>query len=649
MSIKNSLPSPFFSHYSVGDLRKDWKVCCLSRAKCWRMGTEVCVLLGILLLGTVVGRAAVAPLISAIPDQVTFEDVPILRVPFTIWDADTPLEQLRLSTHTAYGSSSFVSGGIDIGGAGSNRWFSIYPRADWFGPIYAAITVSDDAGLSATALFHVQVNPVNDPPRFSLIPDQTALRGQGVFSVPFVVSDPDTPINQVRLTAWSSRQSVVSNAYLRIATGSLQTNRSLVITLPTNGVAGSTAITIQADDLQSSNIVSFIVNVQPPDFVRTNSAGPATAENFQPGCGDFNGDGLLDLLVSPTQIYTNAGNGTLSPGITLPSGIVASSAAAADFDGDGNLDLLVYGSSLVRLFRNSGGSTPTFSEVPIGPRLSLPFGSQCRWADLDGDGAPDIVYASSGRVSWLRNNGAGEFIYMDTGVFISSPFGLLAVGDFDNDGDPDVLVSTTSAPRLFLNDGTGRLVDSQVALPPRETRAAGWTDIDGDGLLDLWLVQPTVESFFNSLIVLRQTGGRFVEVFRLTDPVFSQTPFVPVWADFDNDGNVDFVGRYFPFPTPNSSTTTPNSSTNYPSLYRNEGGGHFASTSLAVATTTGQLLTAVGDFDNDGSPDLLYRAGTTLLPMRNQSYRFNALPNAPTGLHALVADDSVVLFWNEAS
>jgi len=51
-----------------------------------------CVLLGLLLLGTAAGRAGVAPVISAIPDQVTFEDVPILRVPFTVWDADTPLD-----------------------------------------------------------------------------------------------------------------------------------------------------------------------------------------------------------------------------------------------------------------------------------------------------------------------------------------------------------------------------------------------------------------------------------------------------------------------------------------------------------------------------------------------------------------------------
>ena len=47
-----------------------------------------CVLVSI--VGAVIARGAVAPTISPIPDQITLEDEPILRVPFTIQDADTP-------------------------------------------------------------------------------------------------------------------------------------------------------------------------------------------------------------------------------------------------------------------------------------------------------------------------------------------------------------------------------------------------------------------------------------------------------------------------------------------------------------------------------------------------------------------------------
>ncbi|TMP97915.1 MAG: VCBS repeat-containing protein, partial [Verrucomicrobia bacterium] len=130
-------------------------------------------------------------------------------------------------------------------------------------------------------------------------------------------------------------------------------NRYLFIALPATGRAGSTAITIQADDGQSSNSVSFILNVQPPEFARSSDPLAAGGENFEPLWGDFNGDGLLDLLVSPSQIYINRGNGSFGAGIELPQGIVASGATAADFDGDGNLDLLFYSdTAFPRLFRN---------------------------------------------------------------------------------------------------------------------------------------------------------------------------------------------------------------------------------------------------------------------------------------------------------
>lgn len=119
---------------------------------------------------------------------------------------------------------------------------------------------------------------------------------------------------------------------------------------------------------------------------------------------------------------------------------------------------------------------------------------------------------------------------------------------------------------------------------------------------------------------------------------------VPAWADFDNDGDVDFVGRFW------SRLTPAGNFTNYPSLYRNNGDGQFTTTGLSIAVETGQLLPAVGDFDDDGSPDLLYRTGLTSgtwLPMRNQARLLNLLPSPPGNMHAFVADNIVTFFWND--
>src|SRR6266566_5872807 len=164
------------------------------------------------LFGACAARAAVAPIISAVPDQVANEYEPILDVPFTVWDPDTPVNQLRFSTFFSFNDRTSSRDNIVISGTGTNRWLSIYPLPDAAGLAQASITVSDGTGLSATARFQVQVNPVNDPPRLSAIPNQTALKGQSTFSVPFLISDPDNNVATIRLTAWSSRQSVVNNA-----------------------------------------------------------------------------------------------------------------------------------------------------------------------------------------------------------------------------------------------------------------------------------------------------------------------------------------------------------------------------------------------------------------------------------------------------
>src|SRR5213075_2279261 len=93
-----------------------------------------------------------------------------------------------------------------------------------------------------------------------------------------------------------------------------------------------------------------------------------------------------------------------------------------------------------------------------------------------------------------------------------------------------------------------RFQEAPITLPQAITSAAGWVDVDGDGILDLWLVQRSSSSATNALVVLRQTPGRFTETFRLNwtpPPSFAGANTNLAWADFDNDGYVDFAGPFF--------------------------------------------------------------------------------------------------------
>lgn len=583
------------------------------------------------------------PTISAIPDQMTAEDIPLIGIPFTVWDPETPPDQLRFSTQLFIeggprGSSSFV-----VGGFGTNRWFSIVPPRDQSGAAWAHISVQDANGAAATTRFRVEIRPVNDPPWLpATLPDQVGLRGQGSLPVTFPVFDRDTAV-PFRLRAWSTRQAVVEDSALQFSSSPGSTNRMLRIGLPPQGISGSTAITVEADDTFKTNRVSFILNVIEPEFSRVTNSIPVNTA-FQPVWGDFNGDGLLDVVVSPTLILTNQGSGVLVPGITLPGETYSPSGAAADFDGDGHLDLLLFGGRL-QLLRNTGGDLPGFSEV------ALPFqpGSSGSgyWIDLDGDGDLDIL-PSSLWTNWFRNDGRNGF----GNSFVNHPgrpiTRVLAAGDIDNDGDADLVVFNNSglAPQLqlFENVGTGQFTVSRIALPQFTTSHAGWTDVDGDGVLDLWLNQePTSSNPTNAVIVLRQSPGKLTESFRLSfpppGPIQSLTNLA--WSDFDNDGFPDFTGRFSVL----SERGYP--LTNYTVIYHNDGRGHFSTTGLAASVHEGLPLSAVADFDNDGSVDLLYR-NNSVISLRNQSRVLNTIPGVPSGLRSFVTGNQLALFWNES-
>src|SRR5438034_9106114 len=90
---------------------------------------------------------------------------------------------------------------------------SVFPPANKSGTMSVRIDVRDAGGLSASTVFRVEVRPVNDPPRMSAIADQMALKGQGLFQVPFSAFDVESG-SRINLRAWSSRQGIVSNSAL---------------------------------------------------------------------------------------------------------------------------------------------------------------------------------------------------------------------------------------------------------------------------------------------------------------------------------------------------------------------------------------------------------------------------------------------------
>jgi hypothetical protein len=312
----------------------------------------------------------------------------------------------------------------------------------------------------------------------------------------------------------------------------------------------------------------------------------------------------------PMRLVTNEGARKHLPA-TMPGGI-----AVFDFDGDGRLDLFFpNGASLPggakrphesnKLFRNVGGMR--FEDATARAGLAgNGYDFAAAAGDFDGDGRLDLLVAGLRRVTLYRNLGGGQFA------------DVTAAAKLDNQG--------------------------------RWSVGAAWLDYDGDGRLDLFVVNYVAwdpasepESKVEGVIdfchpqhyapvanaLFRNNGdGTFADVSAIAGIAALKGKGMAVAvADFNGDRRPDlFVtnDRMFNF------------------LLLNEG-GKFREAAFdwgAAVPASGNPPSSMGvdaqDFDNDGRPDLVYTAlrDETFPLYRNLGAEFEEI-TAKSGLGVL--------------
>ncbi len=183
--------------------------------------------------------------------------------------------------------------------------------------------------------------------------------------------------------------------------------------------------------------------------------------------------------------------------------------------------------------------------------------------------------------------------------FMGSGF---AVGDFDGDGKTDLFLAADGCNRLLKNEGHYRFTDVTarwgVTGLGSSSRHPIFVDVDGDGRLDLFVVQSDAPSK-----LFLQKDHRFVDVTAAYGLSTGKGAHEAHFFDYDHDGDLDlFVGTYGPS-VDDTAVPTLDGRNGYPNeLWRNEDGARFVNVTKAagVESTAWTLASAAVDIDQDG-------------------------------------------------
>ena len=318
---------------------------------------------------------------------------------------------------------------------------------------------------------------------------------------------------------------------------------------------------------------------------------------------DFNGDGFDDIYAvnskGPNSLFRNDGDGTFTDvaraaGADDPSG-AGNGGCAADYDNDGDVDIFVTNYGPSKLLSNNGDGT--FADVTADAGVQDPgdaFRSTgCAWGDYDLDGSLDLIV-----LRHLYEHNQAMFTTRD----FAEGIGGLVLYHNNGDGtfgDDTALLGDISGPRMGQFDQLGNIWGAGFQ--------PGWSDLDNDGDLDLYVVND-LGNDIQSNVLWRNDGSARDGSWSFTDVSLGSGADRKMFgmglavADYDLDGFLDLF--------------VTNIKNNV--LLRNRGSGlKFTDVAkeagVRIGTIDRKVRVAWGavffDYDNDGDEDLYVVSG----------------------------------------
>jgi hypothetical protein len=441
---------------------------------------------------------------------------------------------------------------------------------------------------------------------------------------------------------------------------------------PSGSAAGGTTVPARAASPSSTVQFTDVTAAAGIHFQHTvgRSGRLYLPETLGAGCAflDYNNDGKLDLfLVNGTRLpgypgkgpfypalYRNEGGGHFTD-VTREAGLAVDcygmGVAVADYDGDGFPDLYLTALGSNHLFHNNGGST--FSDVTRKAGVGRSgFWTSAAWFDYDRDGRLDLYVCNYAQWTPATNrlcpdalgrkhmcgptyykglpsvlyhsNGDGTFtdVTKQAGLYETAGKALgVAVWDYDDDGWLDLALAKDLEPNLLYrnnHDGTftERGVEAGIAYSNQGQTRAGMGidtgDITNSGREAILIGNNTSQGLAQ---FVADGQGHFTDVADqagLYEPSLAILTFGLAYVDYDGDGYKDILTANGHI---DENVHLTAGGITYPEklvAFHNDGTGQFQEAGPAL----GPIFTeprvwrglAVGDFDNDGDPDLLLSA-----------------------------------------
>jgi hypothetical protein len=373
----------------------------------------------------------------------------------------------------------------------------------------------------------------------------------------------------------------------RIATGDVNRDNKLDLVL-TYQVPGSVTVMLGAGDGTFTQGSTFT----------------APARTYLVTVADFNGDAFPDVVASvsdyysfdePIHFYPGDGAGHFGSGVLIATNYNAASLTSADMTGDGKMDLLVNSDYGLRILGGNGDGTFTQKSL-------TPTGADVAVADFNHDNKLDVAVNLGGDYSpyldVFPGNGDGTLqapARYDVGADGTS----IAAADLDADGNPDLLVASTYGSKVNVlrgkADGTFHPAQLFVSGPSTWTLLAG--DYDRDGKLDVVTLDYNTE--LRALSFLHGNGDGTLRTERGFYGGVASSRNDRYLADMNHDDHLDAVVLK-EHPHQNSASTYD------AAVMLNDGTGKLAAPILTDSgrkSWGGGPTYALGDVNHDGHVD----------------------------------------------